>query len=180
MEKYCLKSSKSDRVNFDEIAERAAIAMLQSLDTETALEQDLQEYAESSWEEWFNVEDVVDDVDEAEDRYLSAFVSAAKDWQRQERLDNLDDELYTQETGYKTALTIFPGGQKDGLDYGPVLVEIVVLDTDGDTIAYRISTDSHDDDWRLGNTEDPVDALIDYREQAKDDEAWEREYGHLL
>jgi len=178
MKKYHLESSMSDRINFDEMAARAAIAMLQALDTETALEQDAQQYAEFSWDEWFDVEDHVDDIEEAKARYIPAFSQAIKAWQRQKHLDNLDDELHEIETGYKTALTVFPGGQKDGLDYGPVLVEIVVLDTDGSTIAYRVSTDSHDDDWQLGHTEDAIDAMIDYREQADDTELMLQELGY--
>jgi len=58
------------------------------------------------------------------------------------------------------------------------LVEIVVLDTDGSTIAYRVSTDSHDDDWQLGHTEDAIDAMIDYREQADDTELMLQELGY--
>jgi len=165
---YYLESNQADRANFDEMAARAAEAMLQALTDEEALEQDPQQYAEFSWQEWFDVEEYVDDVEEAEARWVPAFAEAVRAWQHQKRLDDLDDELYTQETGHKTALTVFPGGKKDDLDYGPVLVEIVVLDYDGNTIAYRISTDSHDDDWQLGNTEDAVLALEDYQEQARD------------
>lgn len=79
--------------------------------------------------------------------------------------DNLNDELYNQETGYTTAIEVFPAGQKDGLDYGPVLVEIVHLSETnyGPTVAYRLSTDSMDNDWEIGMTEDAVMEALQYR-----------------
>jgi hypothetical protein len=83
---------------------------------------------------------------------------------REKRIDQLNDELYLKTTGHLTGLTIAPGGQNDGLDFGPNLIEIVVLDHDGDTIAYRYSDDSINADWQLGSTEDAVDALIEHRE----------------
>jgi len=86
---------------------------------------------------------------------------------RPKMIEDLQQELYTKETGHKTALTIFPGGKQDGLDYGPCLVEIVVLDTDGDTLAYRYSDDSVDNDWQLGTIEDAVDLLIQVHEEVK-------------
>lgn len=82
--------------------------------------------------------------------------------------DALERELYLQRTGYTAAIEVYPGGQQDSLDYGPVLVEIVVLDSDGKTIAYRVSTDSHDDNWEIGEIEDAVKAAIAYREQVED------------
>ena len=84
--------------------------------------------------------------------------------------EKLEQELYCKSAGFTTALTVFPGGRQDGLDYGPVLVEIVVLDLDGDTIAYRVATDSHDDDWQMGQIEDAIEALTDYRETAAENE----------
>ena len=89
---------------------------------------------------------------------------------KEQMTENLEQELYCKATGFTTALTVFPGGRQDGLDYGPVLVEIVVLDNDGDTIAYRISTDSHDEEWEIGYIEDAVDTLIEYRETAAENE----------
>ena len=89
---------------------------------------------------------------------------------KEKMIEDLEQELYLKEKGHVSAIEVFPGGTKDDLDYGPVLVEIVVLDNDGDTIAYRISTDSHDDDWQIGGIEDAVDEAIGYREQAEDTE----------
>jgi hypothetical protein len=161
---YHLKTSQSDRANFDDMAERAATAMLQAITVKEALDQDPQTYAEFSWDNWFDVADHVDDLDEAKGRYISNFSQAVTDWQREKRIDQLDDELYLKTVGHLTSLTVAPGGQNDGLDFGPNLVEIVVLDHDGDTIAYRYSDDSINEIWQLGSTEDAVDALIEHRE----------------
>lgn len=81
---YNLSTSMSDRINFDEMVERAAAAMLQTLDTETAMIQDPQQYAEMTWDEWFDVADQVDDVKEARARYISAFAEAVRSWQADE------------------------------------------------------------------------------------------------
>jgi hypothetical protein len=77
---YHLKTSQSDRANFDEMAGRAAVAMLQAITVEEALEQDSQQYAEFSWDEWFDVADHVDDLAEAKARYISSFAQSAKAW----------------------------------------------------------------------------------------------------
>ena len=80
-------------------------------------------------------------------------------------IDSLEEELYLQEMGHVTAIEVFPGGTQNGLNYGPVLVDIVVLDYDGRVIAYRISTDSQDDDWKIGGIDSAVDEAIGYYEQ---------------
>lgn len=85
--------------------------------------------------------------------------------QRDCMVDSLNNELCLMTKGYTTAIEVYPGGRKDGLDYGPVLVEIVVLDNDGATIAYRMSTDAQDDDWQIGTPEDAVAECLNYREQ---------------
>lgn len=87
---------------------------------------------------------------------------------KQKMIEDLEQELYLKEKGHLSAIEVFPGGSKDGLDYGPVLVEIVVLDNDGDTIAYRVSTDSQDDEWEIGHIEEAVDEAIEYREAMED------------
>ena len=81
-----------------------------------------------------------------------------------EQLQNaVESQLYLQTTGHLSAIEVVPGGQKDGLDYGPIVVEIVVLDSDGDTIAFRLSSDAQDDDWSIGKIEDAVECAIEYR-----------------
>lgn len=87
---------------------------------------------------------------------------------KKKMIEDLEQELYLKEKGHVSTIEIFPGGTKDGLDYGPVVVEIVVLD--GDAIAYRVSTDVHDEDWEIGSIEDAVDETTGYYEQAKDAE----------
>lgn len=81
---YNLASSMTDRIKFDEMAERAAEATLLTLDEKTALDQDAQEYAEFSWDEWLDVENQVDDIEEAKARYIAAFAGAVDAWQKQQ------------------------------------------------------------------------------------------------
>ncbi len=71
-------------------------------------------------------------------------------------LEGLEQELYLKPTGYCTAIVVEPGGTENGLDYGPELVEVVVLGKDGRVVAYRECDDMLDGDWRLGS---PADAL---------------------
>lgn len=161
---YNLSSSQADRINFDETCRRYAIAMLEALTEEEALRQSAYAYAQFCMEHF--LQDVeTDDVEEAEARFLDAAMQAIGDWQRDRMMDNLNDELYNQETGYTTAIEVFPAGQKNGLDYGPVLVEIVHLcETNyGPTVAYRLSTDSMDNEWEIGMTEDAVMEALQYR-----------------
>jgi len=89
---------------------------------------------------------------------------------RQQQIDTLTEELYDRPPGYRTVLEIVPGGQQGGLDYGPLVVEIVVLDTSGSSVAYQISSDQEDSGWQLGDTADAVDALIDRRETIAEQE----------
>ena len=89
---------------------------------------------------------------------------------REKMIEQLEQELYLKETGYRTSIEVRPGGQQNGITYGPILIEIVVLDHDGQTIAYRYSSDSHDDDWEIGTIEDAVDLAIETDEQIKDSE----------
>jgi len=80
---------------------------------------------------------------------------------KQQMVEQLEDELYQKTTGDRTFLTVTPGGSRDGLDYGPAGIEIVVLDHDGQTIAYRYSDDALDADWSLGSIEDAVTAATE-------------------
>ena len=85
-------------------------------------------------------------------------------------IEKLEDELYLKPTGYTTSIEVFPGGQIDGLDYGPGLIEIVVLDRDGATIAFRSSDDNMDGPWTIGTIEDAVDQAIAWIEEVRADE----------
>ena len=59
--------------------------------------------------------------------------------------------------GHTTALTITDGGSQNGLEYGPRVVEIAVLSNDGETLAYRYSDDSIDEDWQIGTVDEVVE-----------------------
>lgn len=83
-------------------------------------------------------------------------------------VEDLEQECYLKEKGHVTVIEVYPGGTQDGLEYGPVLVEVVVLDTDGHTIACRTSTDAQDEDWQIGCIEDAVEEALAYHEQAED------------
>lgn len=71
-------------------------------------------------------------------------------------LEDLEQELYLKPVGYYTAIVVEPARTRNGLDYGPELVEVVVLGKDGSVVAYRESDDLLDGAWRLGS---PADAL---------------------
>ncbi|MCK9571551.1 hypothetical protein M0R72_21555 [Candidatus Pacearchaeota archaeon] len=77
--------------------------------------------------------------------------------------DQLKDELYKAEMGTVASIEVISGGQVTGLDCGPILIEIVVLD--GATVAYRESSDTYDGNWKIGRIEDAIEAA----KNAKDD-----------
>jgi len=79
----------------------------------------------------------------------------------------LEDVLYGQATGATSAIKVFDGTPPAN----PAVVEIVVLDHDGRTIAYRYSTDSQDDDWLLGTPEDAATEAVAAYENTLADEA---------
>jgi len=89
------------------------------------------------------------------------------------KIQKLEDELYGLTTCDRHSLVVVPGGSRDGLDYGPALIEIVVLDHDGATIAYRYSDDSLDDSWGIGTPADAVKAWADAVEALEAAEALE-------
>ena len=67
-------------------------------------------------------------------------------------LENLQDKLYNKPTGTVYNIIIVPSGQQDGLNYGAVAVEVVVLDSYD--VAYRYSCDAQDGEWEIGTVED--------------------------
>ncbi len=71
----------------------------------------------------------------------------------------LADELNLKTTGFVTFIEFVPGGTtKDGNGYGPCGYDVVALDHDGRTVAYRYSDDSIDTDWQIGTVEDVAEA----------------------
>ena len=73
--------------------------------------------------------------------------------------NELKDELYGKETGHTTFVQVEPGGTKNGLDYNASGFDVVVLDHDGKTIAYRYSDDSINTEWKIGEIDDVADAV---------------------
>ena len=82
---------------------------------------------------------------------------------QQALLEELETELYLTLTGYVTTVTVSPGGSLNGLDYNASVYEVVSLEADGATVAYRYSDDSISDTWQIGTCADVVDAVIDAR-----------------
>lgn len=71
----------------------------------------------------------------------------------------LTDELYLKQTGHTTFVQVEPGGTLNGLGYGASGFDVVVLDDDGDAIAYRYTDDSIDTEWKIGDIGDVADAV---------------------
>ncbi len=174
MATFNLESSMADRVNFDDMIRRDAEGMLATLTfysgrEDDAWHQDPDQYVKVAWESFeIQVEHdfiIVDDMAEAKARYEAVFPQAVRDWQKLQMVDHLEEEMSTEEKGYVTAIEISPGGHQDGLDYGPVVIDIVTLEADGAVIAYRQSDDGQDGDWQLGGIEDAVDEVLGVREQ---------------
>jgi len=150
-------SSQAERVNFYEMATEVGREMARGNGIEEMLQNSPDQLLEISlstvdFVDGTDMEDYerddaltfyVDDVEEAAGQYESGFVSGVASFVTGE----LEDRFYQMTTGNKDALIIQPGG----LDFGPRKIEIVILDHDGNTIAYRYSDDSIDDDWTLAN-----------------------------
>lgn len=177
---FNLTSSTSDRENFDQMIREDAEGMLLTLPFREAWQQDPDQYVEISWDNFMIVaagkEDVesgeiegasivVDDFAEAQARYLATFPQAVREWQKEQMIDHLQEEMGNEEKGYVTIIEISPGGEKDGLGYGSVVIDIVSLETDGTQIAYRQSDDGQDGEWQIGGIEDAVEEALGVREQ---------------
>ena len=79
-------------------------------------------------------------------------------YQVNEVIEHLLDKCYSQNTGYQTRVIIEPGGKTpEGLDYAPREIEVVVLDTDGDVVAYRYMDAGVNEAWLVGTPEDVGD-----------------------
>lgn len=180
---FNLESSVADRFKFDEMVLRDAEGMLETLPFSTSQEDDAwlvdpDQYAEiafdnfqivavskDDYEEGYGYSIIVDDMAAAKAHYMDVFPQAVRDWQKEEMIGYLEEEMDTEEKGYVDAIEVVPGGQKDGLDYGPVVIDIVTLETDGALIAYRQSDDGQDGDWTIGGIEDAVNEALGVREQ---------------
>jgi hypothetical protein len=87
-----------------------------------------------------------------------------------ESVESIEKRLYKTTTGHTDAIEIEPGGKTNGLDYGPRVVDLLVLDHDGVTVAYRYSDDSIDEDWHIGTIEDARDCAVQYVDTYEQDE----------
>ena len=101
----------------------------------------------------------------------------------EEAVQELEQILYLAEPGTRAAIEVLPGYREDGFEFGPVLVEIIILDYDGVILAYRLSRPyslsrlSGDEEWQTGTPEDAVNAAICYRVLAKCQKSCERARG---
>jgi len=75
----------------------------------------------------------------------------------------VEQELYNKETGFTTYIEVVPGGTDNGLDYGPLTIDIVYLA--GQQVVYRHGSDDYDSDWELGYIEDAAEAALGDYEQ---------------
>jgi FKBP-type peptidyl-prolyl cis-trans isomerase 2 len=87
----------------------------------------------------------------------------------QELTQKLTEELYGKQTGFVTFVEVAPAtalGNASGYD-------VVALDNDGKTVAYRYTDDSYDADWQTGSIEDAATAIVETTEEfAKPSPTW--------
>jgi hypothetical protein len=74
-------NTQAGRINFDQMAYNAGTESMRELDGKTAAGQEPEQYAEFSFDEWFDVDEYVSDAKEARARYIEKFAEAVQDWQ---------------------------------------------------------------------------------------------------
>lgn len=77
-----------------------------------------------------------------------------------EREEALFQELWAQETGYATFITVVDGGPMETQDAG---IEIVKLDQTH--VAFRVSTHAQDGEWDIGGLLDALKEADDLLER---------------
>jgi len=82
---------------------------------------------------------------------------------KSELVTRLEERFYNKETGYTDYIEVAPGGTINGLDYGPLTIDIVFLS--GTQVVYRHGSDDYDSDWELGYIEDAAEAALGDYEQ---------------
>lgn len=172
MKVFSLTSSISDQMNFKDAIWRDARDILEALPFNDGQEDDawIQDGDDLAIDAFDNFKSgiEVDDFEEAKAMYMVVFPIAVTTWQRGTMIDHLQDEMSAADgQGYIGMLIVVPGGQKDGLAYNPVVVDLVGLEGDGDQVAYRRSDDGHDDEWKVGSIEDAVEEALGQREALK-------------
>jgi len=87
----------------------------------------------------------------------------------QELIEKLTDELNGKVTGFTTFAEVAPATALAN----PGGYDIVVLDHDGKTVAFRYSDDSYDADWQTGTIEDAATEIVETAEEfAKPSPTW--------
>ncbi len=87
----------------------------------------------------------------------------------QELMEQLENELNDKATGFTTFIEVAPATALAS----PSGYDIVVLDHDGKTVAFRYSDDAYDSDWQTGTIEDAATAIAETVEEfAKPSPTW--------
>jgi hypothetical protein len=77
------------------------------------------------------------------------------------------DWLSRSEKGAVLDMTVSSGGiTETGVEYGPMILSVIMLDEE--TIAWRVETDAHDDDWAMGTPEDAAMHFVSTQREAID------------
>jgi len=170
---FRLVTNMQDRIRFDELVWQMVenqVAPLSDADLQAMSPEEHRERTEKlgsvefahipddpDFFDWDPTTIYVDDVAEAQARFRLEFEAAIVGQVR----DRLERELYQTDGGYATTLIIRPGGQQNGLEFGPAVIELKALDDDGNAVAYRYADDNRDEDWQVGTVEDAVAAWAD-------------------
>lgn len=85
---------------------------------------------------------------------------------RDDKRELLAEDMIAEDTGHTAAIEIAPAGENE--TQGPA-VDVVLLDAghsaDATTVAYRYSTHSEDEDWRIGSLLAAMEYAADMRDQ---------------
>jgi len=73
--------------------------------------------------------------------------------------EQLKERWYQKTTGYTDFVEIKPGGEKDGIPYGPAGYQVVILGKS--CVAYRYSSDSSNGTWGIGTPEVVAGLVVD-------------------
>lgn len=77
---------------------------------------------------------------------------------QRQKIERIKSSLYGKICGDTTTLVIEIGQESSRIYDDLCVVDIVVLEDDGDTVAYRYSEDGSGDEWSVGSIEDVVAA----------------------
>lgn len=84
---------------------------------------------------------------------------------RDEIREELADKITYEDTGHYSTIIVAPAGE---MEEQPALVDVVLLESrysaDSTIVAYRYSTSSHDEDWRIGSLLTAMEHAADMRD----------------